>query len=334
MLGYGTGNDNIPASSAAAGSALSSAGANATTTGLNDLAGFTPQGGTQSNIDAANAYVAGQNIPAQVKADMLGANQEASDETLPQIARNAAATGNVNSSRSAIEQGIVERGLAQQAGGLGAQLQANAYNTGLNLAEQNSEATNNALLNKMTGLTSGGSTAGYIGTNANTGAVGQAGGLFNIANSGIQGEYQAAQAPLTNQEQQYEAQTNDPFAALNNFYNIIGNRSWGGTTTGSSSTTQTNTPSTLSTIGGILGGVGGFFSMSDRRVKKDVQMIGELFDGTPVYRFRYRHDPTNTLHVGLMAQDVEQIKPEAVIEIRGVKHVNYDLATRDSIIGD
>jgi hypothetical protein len=334
MLGYGTGNDNISGSSANAGASLTGAGANATGQGLFDLANFTPAGGTDSNIAAANKYVAGQNIPAQVQADMLGADQQASEQTLPQIARNAAGSGNVNSSRTAIQNGIVQRGLAQQAAGIGAGLQANAYNTGLGLAEQNSESQNSNLLTKMLGLTSGGNNSVATGVNANTGAVGQQGGLFNIANSGIQGQYQAAQAPLTNQEQQFEAQTNDPYAALNNFYNIIGNRSWGGTTTGSSTQNSTSTPSTLSTIGGILSGVGGFFSMSDRRVKKDIQVIGELFDGTPVYRFRYRHDPTNTLHIGFMAQDIEKIKPEAVLEINGIKHVNYDLATRDSIVGD
>jgi hypothetical protein len=61
-------------------------------------------------------------------------------------------------------------------------------------------------------------------------------------------------------------------------------------------------------------------------------IVGELFDGTPVYRFRYEEDPQRTVHVGLMAQDVEDI-PGAVTERDGVKYVNYDLATRKSIIG-
>jgi hypothetical protein len=51
-----------------------------------------------------------------------------------------------------------------------------------------------------------------------------------------------------------------------------------------------------------------------------------LFDGTPVYAFRYNGHPA--MQIGLMAQDIEKSRPHAVIEIEGVKHVDYDLATR------
>jgi hypothetical protein len=46
----------------------------------------------------------------------------------------------------------------------------------------------------------------------------------------------------------------------------------------------------------------------------------------PIYSFRYNGDLTNHVHIGLMAQDVELVKPEAVVTIDGVKHVNYELA--------
>jgi Chaperone of endosialidase len=78
-------------------------------------------------------------------------------------------------------------------------------------------------------------------------------------------------------------------------------------------------------IGNVAKAVGNAVG-SDRRIKNSVEQIGTLFDGTPVYRFRYNGHPA--VHVGLMAQDVERDRPEAVIEIGGVKHVDYDLATR------
>lgn len=69
------------------------------------------------------------------------------------------------------------------------------------------------------------------------------------------------------------------------------------------------------------------FSISDERMKDDIHEIGELADGQPVYSFTYKDDPEDRVHIGLMAQDVEDVKPEAVKEFNGVKAVNYGMAT-------
>ena len=65
-------------------------------------------------------------------------------------------------------------------------------------------------------------------------------------------------------------------------------------------------------------------TVSDERVKDDVTPVGKLDNGLPVYTFRYKGDPITRL--GLVAQDVEKVKPEAVREVGGVKTVNYALA--------
>ncbi len=70
------------------------------------------------------------------------------------------------------------------------------------------------------------------------------------------------------------------------------------------------------------------FLNSDRRLKQDIEQVGTLFDGTPVYGFRYKGAPA--YHIGLMAQDVEKITPEAVMEINGYKAVDYRAATEAS----
>ncbi|HWW46327.1 MAG TPA: tail fiber domain-containing protein [Xanthobacteraceae bacterium] len=79
---------------------------------------------------------------------------------------------------------------------------------------------------------------------------------------------------------------------------------------------------------GILGSIAGAI-FSDRRVKTDVSVVGALYDGTPVYLFRYIGD--DAWRIGLMAQDVEKTCPAAVTEINGVKAVNYKLATENSL---
>jgi len=69
--------------------------------------------------------------------------------------------------------------------------------------------------------------------------------------------------------------------------------------------------------------------LSDRRAKEDIEQVGTLYDGTPVYRFRYIGQPA--MQIGLMAQDVEKTTPEAVSEINGVKYVNYKTATDKAV---
>lgn len=64
---------------------------------------------------------------------------------------------------------------------------------------------------------------------------------------------------------------------------------------------------------------------SDVRLKEDIAKVGELYDGSNVYRYRYKGD--DTPRIGLMAQEVEQTRPDAVVEIGGFKALNYATAT-------
>ena len=76
-----------------------------------------------------------------------------------------------------------------------------------------------------------------------------------------------------------------------------------------------------SLFGGIgqAGGASNFFS--DRRVKTDIKRVGKTDGGLPVYTFRYKIGGPGQM--GVMAQDVEKVKPEAVVEVNGIKAVNY-----------
>lgn len=78
---------------------------------------------------------------------------------------------------------------------------------------------------------------------------------------------------------------------------------------------------------GGYSGVGGW--TSDVRLKEDIEPVGKLFDGTNVYKFRYKGD-SSPPRIGLMAQEVERRTPEAVGEVGGIKFVDYDRATRPS----
>ena len=64
-------------------------------------------------------------------------------------------------------------------------------------------------------------------------------------------------------------------------------------------------------------------------MKQDIAQVGALFDGTPVYRYRYIGQ--RPFQIGLMAQDVERHTPDAVTEINGYKAVDYRAATEKAI---
>lgn len=68
------------------------------------------------------------------------------------------------------------------------------------------------------------------------------------------------------------------------------------------------------------------FGASDRRLKENIQELGVLKNGLPFYSFNYLWDKTPK--IGLMADEVELIHPEAVIEVNGYKMVNYEIAVR------
>lgn len=84
-----------------------------------------------------------------------------------------------------------------------------------------------------------------------------------------------------------------------------------------------------SSLGGTLAAASPLLAGSDRRIKRDVNLIGKTFDGQNLYSFRYIGD--DKPYVGLMAQEVEKRDPAAVVEIEGVKFVDYGRALANSV---
>jgi hypothetical protein len=258
MLGYANGNQTPAQTAAAAGTNMAN-GTSATTGALNGLSSFNPgdTNNTQSLIDSANQYVKGQNIPAQVQQAMQQATETARDVTLPQISQNAQMSGNTNSSRTGIAEGLVQRGLAENAQNMTGALTSQAYTNGLNLANTQANQNNSATLSALTNAGTIGNASTNTGVNAGTSAINDQSGLFNMAASAGKGEQDANQANLTNQQQQYQSQLSSPFAALQQYMGIVGSNNWGSNSSGTS-TTQSN-PGALQMLGGLLGTAGALF---------------------------------------------------------------------------
>lgn len=78
-------------------------------------------------------------------------------------------------------------------------------------------------------------------------------------------------------------------------------------------------------MGSMLGGLGGLFTLSDERAKTDTDKIGETGDGMGIYSYRYKGQPQK--QIGLMAQEVQKKKPQAVRKgADGLLRVNYEKA--------
>ncbi|MBQ8464776.1 MAG: tail fiber domain-containing protein [Alphaproteobacteria bacterium] len=80
---------------------------------------------------------------------------------------------------------------------------------------------------------------------------------------------------------------------------------------------------TISTTGKIAAA----FMASDKRFKENIKKVGQLDNGLNVYIFNYKNDKTPRL--GLIAQEVKKLKPEAVFEDKsGFLYIRYDLAVK------
>lgn len=257
MLGYA--NDNTsPGTTSATGGALQTAGTNATQGALSGLASYDPTklNNTQAISDAAKQYADNQNIGAQTDAAMQQAREQVRDVTLPGISQNATLTGNTNSSRTGIAEGLVDRSLAENTANTYNSLYGKAYGNGLSIASNNANANNTDTLGALSSAAGQGTNAANSGVNASTSGINQQTGLFNLANAAGTGEQAANQADLTNQNQQYQSGVSSPYASLQQLMSIIGTQNWGANSTGTK-TTKTD-PSVLSTIAGLMGTVGSF----------------------------------------------------------------------------
>ncbi len=244
---------NAVAGQLGAGSTLTGMGIGASGAGIAGLQGATGPNALGNTISGAQQVAGGFNVPGAVQAAMQSANQEASDSTLPSLYRGAAAGGNINSDRTALAQGVVQRGLAQQAAGLSSQLQNQNYQTGLQTAlNQNQQnivgsAQLGSLGNQMSSLGNSATSSG-MNSEALNAALGSGAANAN---------QQLDQSTLNNALAKWTGNQNFDFNNLSQLMSIIkGN--YGGTTTtnGTTSGTTQQNPSLLQNLSsgvGILG---------------------------------------------------------------------------------
>jgi hypothetical protein len=77
-------------------------------------------------------------------------------------------------------------------------------------------------------------------------------------------------------------------------------------------------------LGGLFGlaGAAAPFALSDARAKENIERVGQTDDGLPLYRYNYKGE--SETRFGPMAQEVDQMQPEASgPSMFGLRTVNY-----------
>lgn len=156
---------------------------------------------------------------------------------------------------------------------------------------------------------------------------------------------QLNQLALTGREQAFNEALTTRSQPINELSALLSGSQIGSPTGGFSATPQTSVAgvdysglvqqnyqnklqASQSGMGGLFGLAGSLGSAaimaSDIRVKTDIVRVGQLDNGLPVYAYRYLNG--GPMQIGVMAQDVEIVNPSAVVEVNGIKHVDYGRA--------
>jgi hypothetical protein len=242
------------------GSTLGAAGTGGVQGALQGYQDFRPGGSTMGTIADAGLYADNPYISSMVDAATRDAARGLYEGDLPRTAREGAISGNTNSSKQGIREGILERGYQDLRGDVSANLRGAAYDQGLNLAQQQRQHEDQTGLERLSGFGSLGLGSADSGMGALNNSVEAMINQFNLGNEAAAGQRDASQATIDNALAKYQFNKDDPWGSLMNYYNIIGENNWGGTgtTKGRTSGSASQTASGASTLGGVLGAISQF----------------------------------------------------------------------------
>jgi len=181
---------------------------------------------TQSNITNAGLYADNPYMDKMIAGASRDINRNLTENVLPQNDRAATATGNINSTRTGIADGIALRGANDAIGDISAAMRGGAYHDGLNLSEQ-ARATN--MQGQATAAGGFGSTYGQGLEGAGLGMDMNYRNLQAMVSSG-QISQADAQAQMDADMARWQGNDTRDQDLLNNYYGVIGANNWGGTT--------------------------------------------------------------------------------------------------------
>lgn len=274
-------------------------------------------------------------------------NRNFNESILPSIRNGSIANGTLGGSRQGIAEGLAASRMNEDLAGSLSNLYGNAYTQAQSARNAIAPAMANLALNQQGqdrtyGLAS--SNYGLAANQQQNNAFNQGVGLLTQGASQPMSNYQSliglggllqqeSQNQINADKARWDYNQNKDWQNLNNISGLLtGNATLGASNTGSQGMFYNPTMQWMGAAGGLMNAAGGAAgiaqaagALSDKRVKKDIQQIGHTSKGFPLYLFRYNWDQENeSPRIGVMAQDVEKVMPEAVITRGdGIKTVNY-----------
>lgn len=248
--GYATGAGNAAATGVAnSASPLLSAGQGSLDL-YGNLATAAQADPTQANITNAGLYANNPFINGQIDAASRDVVRNLGENIIPGINRNASGSGNINSTRTGMAEGIAKRGAADRIADIASTMRGAAYDRGLGLSESARTSNLGAL---------GGAAAGMSGVYGQGLAGSDLGSSMNFRNLDAlvragQLSQADAQGLLNEAYQRWQGNDTRQSDLLSRYMGIIGGNNWGGTTT---QTGQKPNPIQAG-LGGFISGLGMF----------------------------------------------------------------------------
>jgi hypothetical protein len=264
------------------------------------------QQGQKTNDLLTQAQLAGQNIQQNMFGQALQGGQFANQAMLGQ---NQAQLGNVALSNQAAQQNY-----ANQLAGLGFNNQASQQGFANQLAanQQNNAAMQQMFANRMSNAN--------LGNQAQQQQYNQAMTNYNLPLNTLSSLRSGAQV-------QNPSFVNVPQQATTSGADILGSTQMGFNANMGAYNAQAAERNNM--MQGLFS-LGGAALMSDIRTKENIKQIHWLPNGLPVYEYEYKPEfkdhplAGHGKFIGVMAQEVEMVQPEAVItNADGIKMVNY-----------
>jgi hypothetical protein len=295
---------------------------------LNSLTGFQGQMIDPTKLGADTQQLMNPYIQNQIQAAGQGIDRN-TQTAMNQADTNLAQQHAFGGSRQGVSDAVTASQGALQKSQIMSQLMSQGYSTAAAsaLAEQQAnqgavQAAAGTRLGAANALTGLGQTISGLNT----------ADIANLLSTGkTQQDTQTAQNMFNYQQWLNNMQM--PGQLLQQQASILGGLPHGGTQTGQTSQMSYSNP--LLQLGGLGLGIGslgipgggtlggsaimGLLGMSDRRLKEDIEPLGTLRDGTPLYRYRYKGDPVQ--RVGVMADEVDP--SDTITHPSGLKMVDY-----------
>lgn len=263
-----------------------------------------------------NQYVMSALAPQLHQMDITNAQQnKAVDSAATSSGAFGDARAGIEASNTMFGQGVAREGLI-----------GNAYNQAFNTAiGAGAQDVSNKLSadNANAGYNESALARALGGSSALQGLQNQQLGVATAQNTAGGQQTAQQQADLTAQYNQWLMAQQYPFQTAQLMNQTVGAGS------AAMPASQTSTTSAPDNSGWALGGALLSSFLSDARTKENIDEVGAMLDGTPIFSYNYKADPLKKKQIGVMAQDIKTRRPDAVSTIPGtdIMVVDYGKAT-------